>query len=265
MMPKSLVALLLAAALAPAAHAQSLDDVLAKCFQAQGGLDKLKKVQTVRMVGRMQVGPGMEAPITLDKKRPKLELMEFVFSGMTGLQGYDGQRGWQLMPFMGQKTAEPLSEDDSKLAADQADFDGPLVDWKAKGNTVELAGKESVDGADAYKLKVTHKSGRVEYYYVDAETYLVVKREGKQVTRGTEMETETSLGDYKEVAGLMFPYSITMGAKGSERKQSLTIDSIAVDVPMDDSHFAMPAPPDTSKAAAPAAPAAKPADAPKKK
>ncbi len=261
-----LSSLLAAVALAPAVRAQSVDELLAKHFEAQGGLEKIKQLQTVRMIGRMQVGPGLEAPITMDKKRPAMDRMDFVFSGMTGTQAYDGQRGWQLMPFMGQKSAEALSDDDSKEAAAQADFDGPLLDYKAKGHTVELAGKESVDGADAYKLKVTRKDGAVEYYYLDAETYLVVKREGKQMSRGTEIETETALGNYKEVNGLLFPYSITMGAKGTDRKQTLTIDSIAVNVPMENAHFAMPAPADTTKsAAAKPAEAPKPAASPKKK
>jgi len=249
-MSRSLLgSLLLTALVATAAHAQSVDDVIAKHFTAEGGADKLKKLQTIRMIGHMQVGPGMDAPIQMDKKRPMMQRMDFTFSGMTGTQAYDGKHGWQLMPFMGQKTAEALSDDDSKQAADQADFDGPLMDWKTKGNAVELAGKESVDGADAFKLKVTLKSGSVEYDFIDAETYLMVKRESKQKARGTEVETETSLGNYKEVQGMMFPCSITMGAKGMTQHQTLTIDSIAVDVPMDDARFAMP---DTTKSAKPA-------------
>lgn len=267
MFRRSLLFLLLAVALAPAARAQTVDEVLAKHYDAQGGLEKLRKIQTLRMLGRMEVGPGMEAPITMDKKRPKMQRMEFTFSGMTGVSAYDGTHGWQLMPFMGQKTAEPLSAEDAKQVEDQADFDGPLVDWKAKGHTVELVGKESVDGADAFKLKITKKSGQVEYYYIDAESYLAVKREGKQVARGTEVDTETLFGSYKAVDGLVFPYSLTMGAKGAEHHQTITIDSIAVNVPIDDARFAMPAPPDTTRGAtAPAKPAApKPADPAKKK
>ena len=43
------------------------------------------------------------------------------------------------------------------------------MDYKAKGNTVELMGKEDVEGTPAYKLKVTKKSGNIEYDYLDAQ------------------------------------------------------------------------------------------------
>lgn len=260
MIRKSLALFLLAALMAPVAHAQSLDDVLAKHFQARGGLDKLKKLESVRLMGHMEVGPGLEAPVTMDRKRPAKQRMEFVFSGMTGVQAFDGTRGWGLMPFMGQTTAEAQPAEENQQTSEDADFDGPLVDPATKGITLALAGKEAVDGADAYKISVTHKSGRVEYFFIDAETYLIVKRSGKQMARGTEMETETAFGNYKEVNGLMFPCSMAVGAKGSDHSRTIVIDSIAVDVPMDDAHFAMPA--DTSKHATPPT---KPEAAPKKK
>jgi outer membrane lipoprotein-sorting protein len=278
MLRKFLALFLLAALIAPRAHAQTVDEILAKHFKAMGGLDNLKKMQTVKLMGKMSLREGMEAPITLEKKRPAMQRMEFTFSGMTGVRAFDGTHAWALMPFMGQKTPEQASDDESRQEEADADFDGPLVDYKAKGHTVELAGKETVDGADAYKLKVTRKDGKVEYQYIDAETYLLVKREGKDTVRGTEMETESTFGNFKEVAGLMLPFSFTMGAKGSDQKQTLTIDSIAVNVPMADSRFIMPAAADSSKAASkPAASAgdakadaavngdAKPAESAKKK
>lgn len=257
MFRRSVPLLVVALLAASVAHAQTVDEVLAKHFEAQGGVEKLRKLQTIRMIGKMQVGPGMDAPVTMDKKRPLMQRMDFTFSGMTGTSAFDGARGWQLMPFMGQKTAEPMSDDETKDMKDQADFDGPLLDYKTKGNTVELLGKEPVDGADAWKIKVTRSTGQVETYYIDVESGLMVKREGKQKARGTEVETEMTFGAFKPIDGYVFPYSITMGAKGVPQHQTITIDSIAVNVTMDDAHFAMPAPPDTTKgaAAAPAKPA----------
>jgi hypothetical protein len=258
MLKKSLLALLMVALLAPVVHADTaaltLDQVLAKHYDAMGGLDKLKKVQTMRMTGKMQMGPGMEAPFTIEKKRPAMQRMEFTFSGMTGIQAYDGAKGWSVMPFMGKKDPEPMSDDDAKEMADQADFDGALVDWKAKGHTVELVGKETVEGADTYKLKLTKKSGEIEFYYLDGETFLPIKQEGKRKVRGTEIEGESTLGDYKEVNGIMVPFSMSNGMKGSDRKQTMTFDKVEMDIPLEDAHFLMPAGAlaDSSKAAKPA-------------
>jgi hypothetical protein len=144
---------------------------------------------------------------------------------------------------------------------EQADFDGPLVDYKAKGHTIELVGKEPVEGADAYKLKVTMKSGNVRYVYLDAESFLEVKVEAKRMMRGTEIEGESLMGDYRDEGGLMVAHSIDNGAKGSTMRQKLVIEKVEFGVALPDSIFSMPkgaagadstkaASPDSSKAAA---------------
>jgi outer membrane lipoprotein-sorting protein len=244
--------------LASTAHAQTVDEVLAKHFEAQGGLEKVKAVQSRRITGTMVMGPGMEAPFVIESKRPGKQRIEFTVQGMTGVQAFDGERQWTFMPFMGQKNAEYASEEDSKNQKDDSDFDGPLVDHKTKGNAVELAGKEPVMGADAFKLKVTLKSGTVQYHFIDAETYLLVKQEGKTKRRGTEFEGEAFFSDFKEVDGMMIPFVMEQGAKGTEQRQKMTFTKIEHNVPFDDSRFVMPAAsaaPDTTKAAG-AAPAA---------
>jgi len=241
--------------LAPVSRAQTVDEVLAKHFEAMGGLDKLKALKSVRITGTMALGPGMDAPFTIERKRPGKRRLEFQVQGMTGVQAFDGDKAWSVMPFMGKKDPEAASDEDSKAAREDADFDGPLVDYKTKGHTVELAGKEPVEGADAYKIKITKKNGDVEYWYLDAETYLLVKQEGKVKRRGTEVEGEGTFSDYKDVDGYMMAYTMEQGVKGSPQKQRLSFSKIELNVPLDDARFAMPG-------AAPAA-AATPADSAK--
>lgn len=220
---------------------QTVDDILAKNYQAKGGLDKLRAIQTIRMTGTMTMGPGMEAPFVIEQKRPDRMRMDFTVQGMTGSQAYDGRIGWQVMPFAGRKDPEPLAEDQLKQVQEQADFDGPLVDWKAKGHVVELVGKEKVEGSDAYKLKVTLKNGDVRYVYLDADQYLEIRTEGTTMVRGTAIEAESSIGDYKEVGGIMVPHAIESGQKGSPQKMKMTISKVEFGVPIDDSRFRMPA------------------------
>jgi outer membrane lipoprotein-sorting protein len=144
------------------------------------------------------------------------------------------------MPFSGSKTPQEMAPDEVKLAEEQADLDGPLVDYKQKGNTVELLGKEKVEGADAYKLKVTLKNGDVRTMYIDAEHFLPIKEEAKRTIRGTETESDTIIGDYKEVEGIMYPHSIDAGQKGSPQRQKITVEKIELNVPIDDARFKMP-------------------------
>jgi len=244
------------ALLVPAMWAQTADEIIAKNIQARGGLDKLKSVQSIKSTATMAMGPGMEAPGVLIQKRGMLARLEFTVQGLTAIQAYDGKNGWQVMPFMGKKDPELMSADEAKEVEEMADLDGPLVDYKSKGHQVELLGKEKVEGTDAYKLKVTLKNGDVQTIYIDADSFLEIKEETKRTIRGTEQVFESSIGDYKEVNGIIFPFAEESGVKGSQEKEKLTVTKVELNVPVDDSIFKMPPP-------APAPPPAKP-DAPKK-
>jgi outer membrane lipoprotein-sorting protein len=231
------------------AHAQSVDDIIAKNIQARGG-DKLRAVQSVRMTGKLVVGPGIEAPVTIEIKRPGRMRLELVIQGMTIVQAVDGDAGWTIQPMTGKKDPERMSADDLKEAQDQADFEGPLVDYKKKGHKVELIGKEKIEGTDAYKLKVTKKNGDIETIFLDADAFLEIKSEGKRVVRGNPVEFESTTGDYKDVSGVMFPFSIEFGAKSEKAKISVT--KVDVNPKIDDARFKMPAPAAAKPPTAPA-------------
>ena len=240
MLRKALFGLLAGAALAAPTAAQTVDEVIAKHVEARGGLDKIKAVQSMKMTGKMTVGPGIEAPISLEMKRPASVRLDITFQGNMGTQAYDGKTGWGISPMSAKKDPEPMSAEDIKDMEEQGDMDGPLVDTKAKGHTVELMGKEKVEGSDAYKLKVTLKTGDLRYVYIDADSYLELKTEAKRTVRGSEVETESVSSDYKEVGGLILPYTIQQGAKGQPQKQTITVDKIELNLPIDDARFKMP-------------------------
>ena len=249
------VAMCLAAAAVfglPAA-AQTVDEIIAKSIEARGGEAKLRAVKAVRLTGKIEIGPGMVAPTTMIIKRPGMVRMEFTVQGMTAIQAYDGKDGWSVMPFQGKKDAEPMAADDVKELEDQADIDGPLMDYRAKGNTVEFLGKEKVEGSDAYKLKITRKNGNVETTYIDADSGLEVKSVTKTKMHGNEAEVENTYSDFRNVEGLILPFSFEAGQVGSPQKQKIIIDKIEINPDLADGSFHMPPP---------AAPAAKPADKP---
>ena len=228
------------AAASPAAALPSVDEIIAKHVAARGGMDKLKAVQTLRMNGRMTMGPGIEAPVSVEVKRPQHMRMEMQFQGMTAIQAYDGTSGWMIMPFGGRTDPQPMSPDDVKDAEDMADMDGVLVDYKAKGHSVEMVGKEKVEGTDAYKLKVKLKNGDERYVFLEAESFMEIRNEGKRKIRGSDVEVEASFGDFKEVGGVIFPHAIEQNVKGNPQKQSITIDKIELNPALDDSRFKMP-------------------------
>ncbi len=222
------------------AEDMTLDELLAAHFEALGGYDNLKAVKTAKFSGRMAMGPGAEVPFSMIFARPLKMRLEFTMQGMTAIQAYDGETAWSVMPFMGKTDPEVMAEDQAKNIKEQADFDGPLMDWKDKGNQVELVGLEETDGTEAYKLKVTMANGDVRHHYLDSEYFITIKQDGKTTVQGNEMEFETILSDYKEVDGLMFPHSIESKPKGAPSGQVITIDLIEVGTDVDDNLFVMP-------------------------
>jgi len=263
MKARRLVLAALALALASPVHAQTADELIAKNIKAKGGMDKIKAMKSLRATGRMSLSPEMEAPFVMVLKRPNQMRMEFTLQGMTGVQAYDGKTAWAVMPFMGKKDPEAMAPDDAKMVEEQSDFDGPLIDYKAKGNTVELVGREQVEGVNAYKLKVTRKDGEIRYLFLDPDAYLEIASDATRNVRGTQMEIYSTIGDYKDVNGVMLAHSIESGPKGSTTKQKMTVDKYEVNVDVPETNFAMPA--GSAKADSSASASGKTAAAPQQK
>ncbi len=231
------VAVLLAAA---SVSGQTAEELIAKNIAARGGLEKIKAVQTMRLTGTMKVG-DQKLPSVLELKRPGKSRWEFVFDGETAIQAFDGKAGWMVMPFAGKIEPEAMSEGDRRDAEQQADLDGPLVDYKAKGSKIELVGHDAERPRD-WKLKVTLKTGEVRYIYLDPTTYLQSMTVMTKNIDGNEIEVMSVIGDYKEVGGLVLPHSFTASTKDGRETQALVIERIELDVPIDDSRFQMPPP-----------------------
>lgn len=234
----ALCALALVLALAGVAQAQDLDEVLENYYEAMGGLDAIKAVDNVQMTGRLNLGQAGEAPVKMIQAREHKVRIEFTMQGMTGIQAYDGESGWMLMPFMGQTAPEPMTQEMSDQTKKQADIDGPLVDAEAKGIALELIGKEDVEGTEAYHIAVTHPDGSMDHYFLDAEYFIPIQTKSKATIQGQEIETTSTLGDYKEVAGVLFAHSIEQS--GGMGMMNIIIDNIDVNADVDEAIFAMP-------------------------
>jgi hypothetical protein len=238
MLRRALPGVLAGAVLAVPALAQTVDEVIAKSFEARGGLDRLRAVQTLRVTGRMSMGPA-EASMVVERKRPGSIRAEITVRGERAVQAWDGVTAWGIPP-TGSGQPEVLPAEAARAMADEADVDGPLVDYRAKGYQVTLLGKERLEGGDAYKIEVRKKGGAVELHFLDARSYLTVRIEGKRTVRGTVIEGESLLGDYREAGGILWPCSIRSGARGNPEKQTLSVDKIEVDPALDDARFRMP-------------------------
>ena len=239
------------------AAAQTADEIVNKVLAARGGVSRIKAVHSQRIAGTINFGPGADGPFLVELERPGKMHIEVTVQGQTLVRSYDGKStGWILNPFTENKTVQPMTAEDISNISDESDFDGPLVDYKQKGNLIALVGKEDVDGKPAYRLKLTNKKGDMRNYFFDAESFRLIKWEGTRKVGDREVPWESVFHDYREVDGIQFAFEIDSDAPGTGQAQKIIADKIEVNPQIDESHFGKPVAP-----AAPP-PADTPADSP---
>jgi hypothetical protein len=246
----TICAALVVGTLAPRTAAQTVDDLVSKALAARGGADKLKAVHRQRVTGKISFGPDAEGPFVVEFERPLKMHMEITVAGQTIVRVYDGKSaGWMVNPFAPDKDAQPMEAEDLRNISDEADFDGPLLDYQAKGNHLELAGRDQISGKPVIKLKLTNKNGDVRMYFFDASTYLLVKWEGTRKAENQEIPVETLFSDYRDVHGIKFAFEIDSDSPGRAQKQQITIEKIELDPAIDEGRFAKPPAPATTPSA----------------
>jgi photosystem II stability/assembly factor-like uncharacterized protein len=225
------------------ASADALDDILARNLAARGGAARLRELKSLRITGRAVLGGGgfsIEAAWGQVQKRGSVR-SELTLQGLTQIQAYDGKEGWSVSPFGGRRDAEKASDDDARGFAQDAEIDGPLVDWRAKGHTIEYLGSEDVDGTPAIKLRVTRKDKDLQYVYIDPDSALEIRITTVRKIRGAENIAEVDLGGYQQVAGLWIPFALEAGGPGGARGLRIIVERAEVNPVIDDAMFKLPA------------------------
>jgi len=220
--------------------AQSVEEIVSHYLKSIGGIDKIHAVKTLRRTGKFIGGGGFEAVVQRENKRGNSVREEFSLQGMTAINAYDGTTAWKIQPWNGKKDAESLGEEEMKSILEDADFDGPLVDYQKKGYKIEFAGKDKFEGTETVKLKITNPNGDIYVWHMDTDYYVPIKIDLTRFVRGEERQYETVLGDYKEVAGWFMPFSIETNVKGRPEKSKIVFATIQANVEIDDARFKMP-------------------------
>ncbi|HEY2030810.1 MAG TPA: hypothetical protein VGH20_16550 [Myxococcales bacterium] len=207
-------------------------------------MERLAALKTLRLTGKVVFGGGGDFSLTADfgqaLSRPDRIRQEITIQGITAIDGFDGRESWSVDPFQGRRDPFRTSADEARGLAQDADFEGPLVNYKAKGHQVQLLGTDDVDGTQAIKLRVLRKDGDIEYDYLDPDTFLEIRVVRERHVRGSEKVIETDLGSYVLVDGVWIPSSIESGPKGGPKSARFNVTAIEPNVPLDDALFAFP-------------------------
>jgi outer membrane lipoprotein-sorting protein len=226
---------------APPARAQtpSAEEIVAKNLAARGGADKLRSISTMKMTGTISA-QGMEMPLTIMTKRPNLMLQETTVQGSRMVSAFDGEQAWTINPMLGsnQPTVVQGTQADSIKA--QSTFDGPLIGYKERGDTLELIGPADTAGGKAWKLKLSRKNGRTMFIYIDAQTFLEKEWSTTVQQNGMSMDFETVMSDYAPTPeGIMVARTLRTMV-GGQQQGMLKVKTVEFNAPIDDAVFRKP-------------------------
>jgi outer membrane lipoprotein-sorting protein len=227
-------------AAAAVAHAQTVDEIVAKNLQAKGGAEKWSSVNSVKMTGKI-AAQGQEMPLTMYAKRPNRTRQEISLPDGKMVQAFDGATAWIINPMMGSNAPQAVPGGVADTMKNAADFDGALINYKSKGHAIELIAKEKLDDKDVYHLKVTMKGGQVQHYFLDAESGLEMKTSAEvdMGMGGTKQTLDTEMSNYKQVGGIMLPHTIRQFMNGNKIVE-VSVLGVEFNAPVDDSIFGMP-------------------------
>ena len=226
---------------------QSVDEIIDNYFENTGGIDQWRKLKGVKMSAKLSQ-QGMEIPIEIIQMQGGKQMQIINFQGQSiKAQVFDGEVSWGIN-MMSQKPEKSDQETTDNLKLDNNDFPDSFMDYKSKGYTAELIGKETVDGTETFKVKLTKepktvdgkKEDDITFYFFDTENYvpIAIQTEVKEGP-GKGMIMEITMSDYQEVEGLYLPFSQTQGIK-DQPSIPLIIDSIELNPTIEEKEFKFP-------------------------
>lgn len=186
--------------------AQTVDEIIEQNIKALGGLEKINSIKNVAIEMNVET-MGMQVKVNSWRERPNRHRTETDLQGKKSIQFFNGTEGWALNPFTGRETLEKMDADAARSMKFEADFDGPLVDYKNKGYTITREEDDDVEGAACWHLLLTTPEKDMYHMYIDKESGHLLKQKGKHRTgEGVELESEVSFTNYKDAMGMIMPH-----------------------------------------------------------
>lgn len=221
------------------AQEMTADELIKSSIETLGGAEALAALESLKMTAVVSMGP-MELPGTLHSARPNKQHFNINVQGKTLIQAYDGETAWMINPFQGGESAQKMPEEEAKEFT-EGSFEAEYIDYAKKGHKVELEGKETIEGTETYKLKLTKENGTVEYHYFDSELFVPIMQSTAMMSGPQKGQfSQTFMSDYQEVNGVMMPYYMETKVNG-ESFQKITMETIEANIEIEEGLFSMPA------------------------
>ena len=218
--------------------AQKADDVIKKYVAFIGGKRNWEKVKTLKASGKYNYG-GMEFPFTSYAKAPNLYKFIVPLEGKYYAQAFDGVKGWRIDAFKNETSPTMLTGKAAQSMANEADveLEDVFIDYKRKGHSATLEGKDSIDGKNCAVIKLTRPNGDGETYYFDVITSALVMKIAP--SKNTELQgslLNTLYSDYRDVNGIKLPFK-AVSTSNDQMILEITVEKAEVNTPIADNEF----------------------------
>ena len=236
----------LAALSAPAGGQPSavhpVDEILARHARAVGAVE-LAKTKSLKVSGTFNFN-GIDSPYTVYRLRPDRYRFEVETEVGLVVTAFDGETAWSTSPDRaGEMRVEAMEGTARQRFIDEnVDFDGPLIDWHAKGHKAELAGEVEVDGAPAYQLNLTLASGSVHRWLLAKDDARALRKIAPATHRRHGPYDRTwYLMEHQTTGGITLPFYVER--EDRQHVRAYIVETVEVGVEIDPALFRMPAAP----------------------
>jgi hypothetical protein len=228
-------------------NGQSAGEIIKLAIDKTGGQTAWSAISGFRITAQFDQG-GIEFPLEVVQLKDGRQYTRIDFQGTEIMQGvFDSQVLWST-DFQTQDPKKADRETTLNVALDANDFPDDLIGYEKKGYQVELEGKVVTEGKEAFKIKLIKEpvtfdgkqTDDVVFYYFDTSTFLPIAKEFEMKhgpIQGSIMVIQ--LGDYREVQGLWFPFSMAQGVKDAPA-QPLTVEKVELNPKIDPVRFLYP-------------------------
>jgi len=155
---------------------RQLEAVLARHYEARGGIEHLRSLSDLVVHGTVRSENG-RLRFRLIRKRPRFYRLDFEGAdGGRSIEAVDGQVAWRLRPPYRPEDGTFLDGDERRKWLDDSHFNDVLLRYQETGESLYLAGSETVAGREADRIEVDSPSGKRIAVFLDRETGLEVRR-----------------------------------------------------------------------------------------
>jgi hypothetical protein len=187
--------------------AQTLDEIISKHIAAHGGAKNIESIKSIKTTGQFTAFSETKDFFSI-KTKAGAYYSELWLGKNFVKEAFNGKSGWTIDPWQDISYARRLNAAEENVFLQQVVLVTPFFNYKQQGLKVEYAGKQTIEGIEAFVLKLTKKNGKTETWYLRTSNYLEFRCESEWVDFAEPSPVQIFYDDFRTVNGVVLPFNI---------------------------------------------------------